>query len=1199
MQSKLSQRKAVPAKSMPAVVAPAQPGEAREPVVSSTSRVELRLLARRLGSALATLLVIAYLTSFVLILAERGRQHLPAQPGQAAVQALARTGEYILSHPAVYFWHKQELPALGLVSQTLQNSAVLLLLALGLAFLLGLPLGFLAALAKRKTSSALIMLISVLGTSTPSFLFAMFLWVINIWVHNRFDIQVLPSAGFGWDAHMIMPVIVLAMRPLAQIAQVTYVTLQDILRQDYIRTAHAKGLSWHIVRNRHILPNIMIPTLTTLGASLRFSLASLPVVELFFEWPGVGLILLEAIEWGNASLVTDLILSLGLFFLAVNLVIELVFPLIDARLRDENAEEERADRQSFLDWLRGLPDTIASWLGTIRSRLTPRRSVLPPLPKNIAAPSVDKEHLVASRHKWVLANLLSNPILVLSSLLLAALLALVLFGENLTEANPYQIHGVMIIEGKIGAPPYPPSAIFPWGTDHLGRDIQAVVLAGGKRTLTLAFFAMLARLLIGAVLGALAGWRRGGWIDRVVSGAVGVWAAFPVTLSAALLIHALGIQQGMWVFVVALSVVGWGEVAQFVRGQVIGLKPQMFVEAARSVGAGADQILVRHILPNLVNSLIVLAVLEMGGVLMLLAELGFLNIYMGGGFIAMIAETGRMVPVIAHFSDVPEWAALIANVRLYWRAHTWMALYPGLAIFLSIMIFNLFGEGLRRFLDDSHANLNRLFSRYTLLAAAVLALIISLMLRSSTPLGVYHAEGLKFDEQHVMQDLRALAAPEMQGRETGTAGAELAAAYIARRMEEIGIFPAGENQTYIQRLVQPRQHLIEQPRLTLLDESGQPSGEMIYRQDFAEYVRINSGGGEVRAQIMGAAFGPISDPTLRDPFGLSNSVAQGQIIIVRAGDVGKIYDKPVKGILVVADDILSMQRKDVFPHQLVPDTDYRPYMLIAPDVADLLLQSAGSSLANLDAASGSLQPGELFLTEPGMWVELSLQPRRADDFLSEVYINVMGTIPGQGHFMGTEEQVIIVSAYYDGVGTDLVGTVYPGANDNASGVGMMLELARLLKESPYQPDKTILFVAWAGGERGEGLSVDNTLNARPGASKLTVEAVIELSGVGYGTGTSIALGQDSSYRLVTLFQSAARQYALPVTTRGRGPHYGWGIGPSFGGREALTLSISWDGSDYLAHTPQDASGIIDPDKVSAIGRTTYLTLLVVSRETEY
>jgi Zn-dependent M28 family amino/carboxypeptidase len=230
---------------------------------------------------------------------------------------------------------------------------------------------------------------------------------------------------------------------------------------------------------------------------------------------------------------------------------------------------------------------------------------------------------------------------------------------------------------------------------------------------------------------------------------------------------------------------------------------------------------------------------------------------------------------------------------------------------------------------------------------------------------------------------------------------------------------------------------------------------------------------------------------------------------------------------------------------------------------------------------------------------MSLQPRRADNFLDENYINVIGVIPGQGHFMGTEEQVIIVSAYYDGLGTDLNGTVYPGANDNASGVAMMLELARLMKESVYQPDKTVLFVAWAGGERQEGLSVVEVLNARPGASEFNVETVIELSGVGYGTGTTINLGNDSSYRMVKLFQAAASRYDLPTTTRGRNPHYGLPLPTAFGGRDAMTLSISWDGSDSLAHTPQDTFAMIDPSKLHDIGRATYLTLLVVSRETEY
>jgi hypothetical protein len=313
----------------------------------------------------------------------------------------------------------------------------------------------------------------------------------------------------------------------------------------------------------------------------------------------------------------------------------------------------------------------------------------------------------------------------------------------------------------------------------------------------------------------------------------------------------------------------------------------------------------------------------------------------------------------------------------------------------------------------------------------------------------------------------------------------------------------------------------------------------------------------------------------------------------------KVNAKPVKGILVIANETYSLERRDLTPYRIMPYEQFRPYMIISPEVADSLLKTAGSSLEELNATRESLEPGTVKLTAEGTQVSISLQPRRADNFLDEKYINVMGVIPGQGHFMGTESQVIIVSAYYDGLGTDLFGTLYPGANDNASGVAMMLELARLLKESDYQPDKTVLFVAWAGGERQEGLSVVNVLNARPGASELTVESVIELSGVGYGTGDSINLGNDSSYRLVQLFQEAASRYDLATTTRGRNPHYGMPLPTALGGRDAMTLSISWDGSDSLSHTPWDVYQIIDPAKVYDIGRTTYLTLLVISREIEY
>ena len=124
---------------------------------------------------------------------------------------------------------------------------------------------------------------------------------------------------------------------------------------------------------------------------------------------------------------------------------------------------------------------------------------------------------------------------------------------------------------------------------------------------------------------------------------------------------------------------------------------------------------------------------------MLLAELGFLNIFLGGGFRVQIAEGARMSPIIYYFSDVPEWAALLANIRNWWRSYPWMAWYPGVGFFLAILAFNVAGEGLRRLMDDARVNVGRLFNRYTLGIALVLVAGLPWVLRTNTPVEVYRA----------------------------------------------------------------------------------------------------------------------------------------------------------------------------------------------------------------------------------------------------------------------------------------------------------------------------------------------------------------------------------------------------------------------------------------------------------------------------
>jgi len=1151
----------------------------------------LTAIGRWSAGAAATLLVIAYLTLFGLTMADRGRNGLPAEPLQAAGAAVVQVAEHVFDHPETYIWHKAETPALTVVAEVFGHSAGLLLASLLMAALIGVPLGIAAATARGRLGSAPLVALSIIGVSTPSFLLAMLLWVVDIWVYRRTEVLLFPPTGFGWDMHIILPALVLAGRPIAQLAQVTYVTFSDLLQQDFVRTARGKGIRWGLVLSRHVLRNAIVPILTTLGTSLRFSLASLPVVEIFFVWPGVGSTLLETIVSGNDALVTDLIVSLGFFFLLVNVAIEVAFPLIDPRLRAERLTEVRADSFSLRESLRSLAIDVIGGVRLVVRSIAPqprRRRASTRRRRAVRAPTLASPNGMprpATRGRWM-RRVFGNPALLVGGLLVASLAVLVLTGEALTGATAYTTHGVRMIEGVIQAPPFKPTSLFPWGSDMVGRDVQALVLAGARQTMILAVFATLARVALGAVLGALAGWWRGSWFDRLLTGAVGVWAAFPVTLFAMVLIYALGIKQGMWVFIIALCLVGWGEVAQVVRAKVVSIRAEPFIEGARSLGARSWQILWREVLPNLVPSLIVLGVLEMGGVLMLLAELGFINVFLGGGYMVEMAPTGRQITTY-FYSDVPEWGAMLANIRDLWRAYPWMGWYPGVAFFLSILGFNLLGEGVRYLLDDIHFAVTRLVNRYTVAASLAVGLVLIMLIRSTTPLGVYRDDALRFDSQRALTDAAALSAPYFQGRESGRAGAKLAAEYIAQRMREVGLFPLVTREQYLLETSNPRPHVVATPVMQVLAPDGSILGTFAYHTDFSEFVL----GAPVYGEFTGPLFGcPAGLGGSASPFDSVERDRRGETaFLIAEGMENEELAAQSGALLIIADDARLVERKHLYPSVGFGNTaDYPVVVAVTRAAAERICQVVGAG-----------DPG--VVSSLRIHVDIPIEQGQ----LGEVYYDVLGYLPGTGAQTRTEagipldKHLIVISAYYDGLGLAVEGGMYPGANDNASGVATMLELARLLKTTEFAPEKTVVFVAWSGGERGEGLSTFKVLNARAGYSDMTLEAVIELSGTGGGNGEGVAIGQGTSFRLARLIEEAARRVGVSVTTRGRDPHFGLDTEAAFGGRKALSAFLSWDGSDEVAHTVLDSADRLDPLKMERLGRLATLVALVLTRETAY
>jgi len=228
-----------------------------------------------------------------------------------------------------------DIPVQTILTDTYPKSMGLLAVSLLVSLIIGALAGMVAALSKRFPLAFFVLILTILGISTPSFFAAMLLQLGEIkWV-QRFGYPLVAVGGFGWDyQHLLLPTLVLAARPVAYLTRSTFVELSQIMGQDYIRTAWAKGWSLRGVLFHHSFRNMAVPILTALSVSLRFSLGSLPVVEFFFGWPGLGNRLLSAIQAGQTPVVAGLGLALGLTFLTLNLLLDIAYRFIDPRLQE-------------------------------------------------------------------------------------------------------------------------------------------------------------------------------------------------------------------------------------------------------------------------------------------------------------------------------------------------------------------------------------------------------------------------------------------------------------------------------------------------------------------------------------------------------------------------------------------------------------------------------------------------------------------------------------------------------------------------------------------------------------------------------------------------------------------------------------------------------------------------------------------------
>ncbi|MCD6520758.1 MAG: ABC transporter permease subunit, partial [Anaerolineae bacterium] len=855
---------------------------------------------------------------------------------------------------------------------------------------------------------------------------------LEIAFYRNTGIRLLPVGGFGWDRHLVLPVLVLAARPVAQVARLTYAQVSEVLGEDYMRTAHAKGLGRWRIWFGHVFPNAAGVTLTAMGTSLRFSLSSLPVVEVLFGWPGAGRAMLDMLRTSQRDVATVLVLMMGGLFVGVDVLLDILYRVLDPRLREA---EVRIHIGGGGDWLRSFAEWIwgAITLRRWRERRQSRRETLPSL---VEGGSGEKKW--PGRRGGFFAHALGqtireDPSLAIGLLVMAMLLALVFFGPAVAPHDPYHSQLFVMVNGQMVMPPLAPSSTYPLGTDAQGRDILSLLLVGARRTLSIALLAVLARLLIGGVLGFLAGWFEGSTLDRAIVGLAEALAAFPALLLAMLVVYAVGIRQGLKAFVIGLSFIGWGEVMQTVRSQVMRIKPMAYVESAVATGLSQGQILTAHVLPSVWPTMVSLAFLEMGGVLMLLGELGFLGVFIGGG----LGAEGDGAPVKIYY-DVPEWSVMLANSWRSFRSYPWAILYPGLAFFVAILGFTFLGEGLRRFFERWTVGMRRLFNRYTLAVAFVAVLGVRWILQSNSLYAAYAPQAMAFDARQAQETIQQLAGPEFNGRLSGTGDAERAADWIAQRFAELGLQPGGEEDTYFQTFSERYWDLIGIPSLLLVGPHGQRI-QAQYGRDFVWQAGPHDVGGWGKGEVVlvSASKEAWSSGQLAGEWGIPLAeVKQRERILLRLSpeSLWQTWLVGHQGILTLGERPLSDYRYELLAQAERQSGQAAPSVWVSRDLVERLLEASGRPL---DAWLAEARRGKAFYLPTGWYAELAVPSKQR---VGVPVRNVIGYWPGVE--LTANSQVVMVTAYYDGLGRFPDGTLYPGANDNASGVATMLEMIR-------------------------------------------------------------------------------------------------------------------------------------------------------------
>jgi peptide/nickel transport system permease protein len=494
-----------------------------------------------------------------------------------------------------------------------------------------------SAIRRDSVVDNLCTIVAIGGHAMP--IFWLGLMLITLFAAN---LRWIPTAGYGSWEHLVLPGITLGAFQVPITARLVRSKLWYVLQQDYVRTAQAKGLTERTVLLKHALKNVGIPLIALVGAQYSRFLGGTVVTEVVFSWPGVATKIMDAIRSQDLPVVQAGVFLLALCMVTVRFLGDVLVVLLDPRLRRRPA---MAQAVSF--------SNTALLYATAEIE------------------SLDHEDTGHVAHEPCMQRLKGS---LLAGLGLLVIVAAVAFAPVVAPHNPLENH----LKQRLRPPVWmlDGSPVYPLGTDQVGRDVLSRIIYSGRVSLTIGTLAMLLSAAFGSFLGLLAGYL-GKVVDGVISTLAHIVGALPTVLLVLAVLAALG--AGFAKLVLVLALTSWPLYTWAVRAQTIRLKEREFVLSCQGSGMNQRRIVMSHIFPNLVRTIVVLASLHVARLIILESFLNFLGL-------------GLQPPT-------PTWGGMLGEGRQYMYLRWWLAAFPGLAIFLTALMLSLIGNGLQDWLD--------------------------------------------------------------------------------------------------------------------------------------------------------------------------------------------------------------------------------------------------------------------------------------------------------------------------------------------------------------------------------------------------------------------------------------------------------------------------------------------------------------------